>query len=225
MTENKAIRLILMGAPGCGKGTQAKKLEERYGIVQLSTGDMLRAAIREGMDVGKAAKEFMDKGALVPDEVIIGVMKERLAKGDVANGYILDGFPRTLGQAEALSTLLNEMHQPLTAAVALTISEDEVVKRLTGRRTCKECGTGYHVEFNPPKQEGVCDKCSGALYQRDDDNEKTIRQRLAVYNEQTSPLIEYYSERGLLKEVEGVGSIDEIFERTCSLIDNVTNSG
>jgi adenylate kinase len=225
MTENKAIRLILMGAPGCGKGTQAKKLEERYGIVQLSTGDMLRAAIREGADVGKAAKDFMDKGALVPDEVIIGVMKERLAKDDVTNGYILDGFPRTLGQAEALSKLLNEMHQPLTAAVALTVSADEVVKRLSGRRTCKECGTGYQVEFNPPKQEGVCDKCSGALYQRDDDNEKTIRQRLSVYKEQTSPLIEYYSERGLLKEVEGVGSIDEIFERTCSLINSVTSSG
>lgn len=217
-----AIRLILMGAPGCGKGTQAKKLEERYNIVQLSTGDMLRAAIREGTDVGKSAKEYMDKGALVPDEVIINVMKERLAKSDVANGYILDGFPRTLGQAEALSTLLDEMHQPLTAAIALTVSEDEVVKRLTGRRTCRKCGAGYHVEFNPPKQEGVCDKCGGELYQRDDDNEKTIRQRLAVYNEQTSPLIAYYSERGLLKEVEGVGSIDEIFERTCSLIDSVS---
>jgi adenylate kinase len=223
MTAHKAIRLILMGAPGCGKGTQAKKLEERYDIVQLSTGDMLRAAIREGTEVGNAAKAFMDKGALVPDEVIIGVMKGRLAKDDVVNGYILDGFPRTLGQAEALSTLLDEMRQPLTAAVALTVSEDEVVKRLTGRRTCKECGTGYHIEFNPPKQEGVCDKCGGVLYQRDDDNEKTIRQRLAVYNEQTSPLIAYYSERGLLKEVEGVGSIDEIFERTCSLIDSVTS--
>jgi len=219
-----AIRLILMGAPGCGKGTQAKKLEERYGIVQLSTGDMLRAAIREGTEVGNTAKGFMDKGALVPDEVIIGVMKERLAKGDVTNGYILDGFPRTLGQAEALSTLLDEMHQPLTAAVALTVSEDEVVKRLTGRRTCRKCGTGFHVQFNPPKQDGVCDKCGGELYQRDDDNEKTIRQRLAVYNEQTSPLIAYYSERGLLKEVEGIGSIDEIFDRTCSLIDSVTTS-
>jgi adenylate kinase len=219
-----AIRLILMGAPGCGKGTQAKKLEERYNIVQLSTGDMLRAAIREGTDVGRSAKEYMDKGALVPDEVIIGVMKDRLGKGDVTNGYILDGFPRTLGQAEALSTLLDELRQPLTAAVVLKVNEDEVVKRLTGRRTCKQCGTGYHVEFNPPKQDGVCDKCDGELYQRDDDNEKTIRQRLSVYNEQTSPLITYYEERGLLKEVEGVGSIDEIFERTCSLIDSVTTS-
>ena len=225
MAANNAIRLILMGAPGCGKGTQAKKLEERYDIVQLSTGDMLRAAIREGTEVGTAAKEFMDRGALVPDEVIIGVMKERLAKDDVAHGYILDGFPRTLGQAEALSKLLDEMHQPLTAAIALTVTEDEVVKRLTGRRTCKECGTGYQIEFNPPKQEGVCDKCGGALYQRDDDNEQTIRQRLAVYQEQTSPLIEYYSGRGLLKEVEGVGSIDQIFERTCSLIDSAVSAG
>lgn len=220
-----AIRLILMGAPGCGKGTQAKKLEERYDIVQLSTGDMLRAAIREGTDVGNKAKGFMDQGALVPDEVIIGVMKERLAKGDVSHGYILDGFPRTLGQAEALSRLLDEMHQPLTAAVVLKVNEEEVVKRLTGRRTCKKCGTGFHIEFNPPTQEGVCDTCGGALYQRDDDNEATIRQRLAVYNEQTSPLITYYRERGLLKEVEGVGSIDEIFERTCSLIDSVASAG
>lgn len=224
MTADRAIRLILMGAPGCGKGTQAKKLEERYDIVQLSTGDMLRAAVREGTEVGKAAKEYMDRGALVPDDVIIGVMKERLAKDDVAQGYILDGFPRTLGQAEALSTLLGEIHQPLTAAVVLTISEDEVVKRLTGRRTCKKCGIGYHVEFNQPKQGGVCDKCGGALYQRDDDNEQTIRQRLAVYREQTSPLIEYYSGRGLLKEVEGVGSIDQIFERTCSLIDSAASA-
>lgn len=212
-------RLILMGPPGCGKGTQAKMLEERYNIPQLSTGDMLRTAVREGTKVGLEAKRFMDAGELVPDVVITGVMRERMSKSDCANGYILDGFPRTLAQAEALDKMLIEMGQPLTASIALVVPDDEVVTRLSGRRQCTKCGTGYHVEFNPPKKQGVCDKCGSALYQRDDDNEITIRERLKIYHAQTSPLIAYYSGKRLMHEVNGVGSIQEIFGAVCSLID------
>ena len=190
--------------------------------------DAFRRAMGSIMNT-KGGKEAIQEKLIDPahDQMlrIYSQFEHYLQSIEGKRGYILDGFPRTLGQAEALSKLLDEMHQPLTAAIALTVTEDEVVKRLTGRRTCKECGTGYQIEFNPPKQEGVCDKCGGALYQRDDDNEQTIRQRLAVYQEQTSPLIEYYSGRGLLKEVEGVGSIDQIFERTCSLIDSAVSAG
>lgn len=221
MMGGGAIRLILMGPPGCGKGTQAKMLEQRYNILQLSTGDMLRAAVREGTQVGLTAKGYMDKGELVPDEVIVGVMRERMLKKDCEAGYILDGFPRTLGQAEALTRLLGELEQPLSAAIVLTVSDKEVVRRLAGRRQCSKCGTGYHVEFNPPKKEGVCDKCEGRLYQRDDDNEDTVRERLRVYQEQTAPLIAYYKERNLLHEIVGEGSIEDIFNRICSLIDRV----
>ncbi len=215
----EALRLILMGPPGCGKGTQAKMLEERYGIVQLSTGDMLRAALRDGSAVGCEAKKYMDAGSLVPDNVIVDVMRERITKSDCAKGYILDGFPRTLGQAHALDALLATMDQPLTAVIALTVPDDEVVVRLAGRRTCTACATGYHVKFHPPTTANVCDKCGAALYQRDDDNETTIRARLGVYEAQTSPLISYYRELGLMHEVNGVGSLEEIFDAICSLID------
>lgn len=219
MGGTEAIRLILMGPPGCGKGTQAKLLEERYGIVQLSTGDMLRAAVREGSSVGLKARSIMEHGGLVPDEVIVGIMRERMQRDDCAAGYILDGFPRTLGQAEALGVLLAELDQPLTLAVSLTVSDDEVVRRLSGRRQCRVCGAAYHIEFKPSRKNGMCDECGGELYQRDDDNEATIRQRLSVYHAQTAPLIRYYRERGLMGEVNGVGSIGEIFKATCSLID------
>jgi len=214
----EALRLILMGPPGCGKGTQAKMLEERYGIVQLSTGDMLRTALRDASTVGIEAKKHMDAGQLVPDQVIVDVMRERLQKSDCASGYILDGFPRTIVQAEALEGLLVTMDQPLTAVIALTVPDDEVVRRLAGRRTCTKCGTGYHVEFHAPATANVCDKCGAVLYQRDDDNEATIRARLQVYEAQTAPLINYYRERGLMHEVKGVGSLEEIFDALCSLI-------
>lgn len=213
------IRLILIGPPGCGKGTQGKRLEARYATPQLSSGDMLRAAIRDGTPVGSTAKGFMDRGALVPDEVIIGIMRERLAAADCAQGYILDGFPRTIEQARALDRLFAETGQRLTAAINLDVADDEVVRRLSGRRQCRKCGTGFHVLFRTPAREGICDACGGLLEQRDDDNEKTIRERLAVYNRQTAPLLGFYEGQGLLRNVPGTGSIDEIFDRICSLID------
>ncbi|HPQ80958.1 MAG TPA: adenylate kinase [bacterium] len=214
-----SVRVILMGPPGCGKGTQGKKLEAKFGIPQLSTGDMLRKAVRDGTPVGMKAKGFMDEGKLVPDEVIIGIMKERLAAPDCDRGYILDGFPRTVEQARALDGLFSESGQDLTAVVNLDVDDEEVVRRLSGRRQCRKCGTGFHVSFNRPKVEGVCDACGGELYQRDDDNEKTIRERLEVYNRQTAPLLAYYEEKGLLYSTPGSGSIDDIFGRTCSLIE------
>ena len=217
--RGEALRLILMGPPGSGKGTQAKMLEERYGILQLSTGDMLRIALRDGSKVGCEAKKYMDAGKLVPDQVIVEVMRERLQKPDCAKGYILDGFPRTLGQATALDELLVTMDRPLTAVIALTVPDDEVVRRLAGRRTCTKCSAGYHVAFHAPTTANVCDKCGAALYQRDDDNEATIRARLGVYEAQTAPLINYYRVQGLMHEVKGVGALQEIFDAMCSLID------
>jgi len=215
----EGVRIILVGPPGCGKGTQAKMVEERYDIPQLSTGDMLRSAVREGTEVGVKAKSYMDQGGLVPDDIIVEVMRNRIQKEDCNSGYILDGFPRTLGQAEALDRMLAELRQPLTVVIAIAVPDEEVVRRLSGRRQCKSCGTGFHIAFNKPKKDGVCDKCGGELYQRDDDNEQTIRSRLKVYYEQTSPLLDYYRERDLLNEVDGVGSIDQIYGAICSLID------
>lgn len=225
MAPTQGIRLILMGPPGCGKGTHAKKLEELYSIPQLSTGDMLRSAQRDGTEIGLKAKGYMDAGKLVPDEVIVDVMRERMKGNDCKGGYVLDGFPRTLGQAEALETLLSELQSPLTAVIALVVPDDEVVRRLSGRRQCKKCGMGYHVEFKAPNQEGVCDSCGGELYLRDDDNETTIRSRLAVYTDQTAPLLTYYRERNLLHEIDGVGSIDDIFGSISSLIDRAIGKG
>lgn len=216
------LRLILMGPPGCGKGTQGKKLEAVYHIPELSTGDMLRAAIRDGTPVGIKAKAFMDKGGLVPDEVIIDVMRERLAAKDCENGYILDGFPRTVEQAKALDKFLAEKGLKLSAAVNLDVPDEEVVARLSGRRQCKKCGTGFHIIFNKPERDDRCDACGGELYQRDDDNEQTIRERLKVYNKETRPLLEHYKKQGLLLSVAGQGSIDDIFGRIRSLIDKET---
>lgn len=219
------IKIVLMGPPGCGKGTQAKKLEERYGIPQLSTGDMLRASVHEGTEVGLKAKGFMESGGLVPDEVIIGIMRERMAKDDCAGGYILDGFPRTIAQAEALSALVAESDAPLLGAINLDVSDEEVVRRIAGRRQCRKCGAGFHVIFKKPKVEGVCDECGGELYQRADDNEDTVRQRLATYKKQTEPLLSYYEGKGLLMNVSGMGGIDDIFGKICSLIDRKVDSG
>ena len=212
------MKLVLLGPPGAGKGTQAKQLTERYAIPQISTGDILRQAVKEGTTLGKEAKTYMDKGELVPDDVIIGIVKERIQADDCRNGYIFDGFPRTVAQAEALDTMLKNLSTQLDAVVSIEVPEEEVVKRLSGRRTCKNCGTLFHVMFNPPAKEGVCDKCGGELFQRDDDNETTIRQRLSVYNNQTSPLIEYYSQVGLLRPVPGTGAPDEIFDAICQAL-------
>jgi adenylate kinase len=207
------MRIVLLGGPGSGKGTQAKKLVEKLGIPQISTGDIFRAALKEGTPMGLRAKTYMDKGELVPDDVVIGVVEERLAKPDLEKGYMLDGFPRTLAQAEALDKILVSQGKTITHAILVDVPDEELVARLAGRRTCRNsgCGKMYHVMFNPPKAEGVCDACGSELYQRDDDTEATIRERLAVYNSQTAPLIDYYEKKQLLRRVQGVGPIDKIF--------------
>lgn len=212
------MRLVLLGAPGAGKGTQAKKLIEKYGIPQISTGDILRKAVADGTSLGKKAKSYMDKGELVPDSVVIGLVKERIAQEDCKKGYILDGFPRNTAQAEALDKVLNDMGMPLDSALSVDVPKDDLMKRLTGRRTCKNCQQMYNVYFSSSKKEGVCDRCGGELFQRDDDKEETIRRRLDVYEAQTAPLIDYYGKRGILKSVMGVGSIDEIFKKVCAAI-------
>lgn len=212
------MRLVLLGAPGAGKGTQAKKLIEKYGIPQISTGDILRQAVANGTPLGKEAKSYMDKGELVPDSVVLGLVEERLKQNDTGKGYILDGFPRNTAQAGALDTILKNLGKPLTAAVSVDVPLEDLMKRLTGRRTCKSCGQMYNVYFNSPKKEGVCDKCGGELYQRDDDKEATIRKRLEVYEAQTAPLADYYSKMGILKSVNGTGSIDDIFNKLTKAI-------
>ncbi|SMC26119.1 Adenylate kinase [Desulfacinum hydrothermale DSM 13146] len=207
------MNIILLGPPGAGKGTQAKRLIDAYGIPQISTGDMLRAALKEGTPLGLEAKKYMDQGALVPDEVVVGLVKERIQQDDCKKGYMLDGFPRNVSQAETLDRMLSELGQTIDHVVCIQVPDEELVKRLTGRRTCRDCGAGFHVMFDPPKKDGVCDKCGGELYQRDDDNEATVKSRLQVYGEQTKPLIDYYEKQGKLRQIDGVGSIDEIFAR------------
>ncbi len=213
------MRLVFLGAPGAGKGTQAKRLVEKYGIPQISTGDLLRSAVAAGTPLGKEAKSYMDRGELVPDSVVLGMVKERLSQDDCKKGFILDGFPRNVTQAEALDKMLAEMSMPLDLALNLDVPFEDLMKRLTGRRTCKACGQMYNVYYNPPKAEGKCDKCGGELFQRDDDKEETIRKRLEVYKAQTEPLIDYYSKKGILKSVEGTGSIDEIFNNICAILE------
>ena len=212
------MRLVLLGAPGAGKGTQAKKLIEKYSIPQISTVDILRKAVADGTPLGKEAKSYMDSGGLVPDSVVIGLVKERLAQDDCKKGYILDGFPRTTPQAEALDAELTAMGTPLTDALSVDVPMNDLMKRLTGRRTCKSCQQMYNLHFSAPQKEGVCDKCSGELMQRDDDKEDTIKNRLEVYEKSTAPLIDYYSGKGILKSVEGTGSIDDIFNKVCSML-------
>jgi len=215
------MRLVFLGAPGAGKGTQAKKLVEKYGIPQISTGDLLRAAVAEGTALGKEAKAYMDRGELVPDQVVLGMVKERLSKDDCKKGFILDGFPRNVPQAEALDKMLAEMNIPLDLALNVDVPFEDLMKRLTGRRTCKSCGQMYNIYYSPPKVEGKCDKCGGDLFQRDDDKEETIKKRLDVYKAQTEPLIDYYSKKGILKSVSGTGSIDEIFNSICAILDKI----
>jgi len=212
------MRLVLLGAPGAGKGTQAKKLIEKYGMPQISTGDLLRAAVSAGTPLGKEAKSVMDKGELVPDRIVLGMVEERLKQDDCKKGYILDGFPRNTAQAEALDKMLAALNMSLSAALSVDVPFDDLMKRLTGRRTCKACGQMYNMYFKPPAKEGTCDKCSGELFQRDDDKEATIKKRLEVYNAQTAPLIDYYGKKGILKTVSGTGNIDDIFKKVCEVL-------
>lgn len=213
------MNIVFLGPPGAGKGTQAKILIEKYGIPQISTGDMLREHRAKGTELGKKAQEYMDKGQLVPDEIILGMVKERLAQSDCAKGFILDGFPRTVAQAEALDKILSEMNKKLDFALALVVPDELLVERLTGRRTCKNCGMMFHVKYKPPKVEGKCDACGGELYQRPDDNEETVRNRLKVYHESTAPLIDYYKKKGILKEIDGSKSIEEITAQLISILE------
>ena len=203
--------ILLMGPPGAGKGTQAEKLIREYGIPQISTGDMVRAAVKSGTALGKEAKSYMDKGALVPDSVTVGIVKERLAQDDCKKGWILDGFPRTTAQASALDAILHDLGIQLTAVLDFNVNRDDLVKRVSGRLVCRQCGASFHKEFRPPKQEGVCDNCGGELYQRTDDNEVTVRERLAVYDTSTKPLIDYYKVSGRYYEINGDQSMDKVF--------------
>jgi adenylate kinase len=211
--------LILLGPPGAGKGTQAKRISADFSIPQVSTGDILREAVRNGTEMGKLAKGFMDAGGLVPDEVVIGIVRDRLAQDDCAAGYILDGFPRTLPQAEALEGVVDALGRPVSSVISLEVDPEEVVERLCGRRTCISCGSMYHIRFNPPKTEGKCDRCGETLVQRDDDREETIKARLDNYAKSTAPLIHYYTGKGILRPVGAKGEIEEIYGRIVSLLD------
>jgi len=205
------MKLILLGAPGAGKGTQAKRLEEAYGIVQLSTGDMLRAEVASGSEIGQELKAVMEAGNLVTDELIISMISSRVEQDDCKKGYILDGFPRTTAQAEALDAMLAEKGQKLDEVIEMVVNEDALVERITGRYTCAKCGQGYHDSFQKPKVEGVCDKCDGTDFsRRADDNEETVRSRLESYREQTAPIASHYEAKGMLKKVDGMADIDEV---------------
>ncbi|MBI4685335.1 MAG: adenylate kinase [Nitrospirae bacterium] len=212
------MRLVLLGAPGAGKGTQAKKLIDNFGIPQISTGDILRKNVAEGTPLGKEAKSYMDKGELVPDKVVLGLIEDRLKQPDCRKGFILDGFPRNTAQAETLDGMLKKLNMPIDSALSVEVPKDDLMKRLTGRRTCKSCQQMYNVYFSPSKKGGLCDKCGGELFQRDDDKEETIKRRLDVYDAQTAPLIDYYKKGGILKSVSGTGSIDEIFGKVCTAL-------
>lgn len=201
-----------MGLPGAGKGTQAEKISEKYNIPHISTGDMFRLAIKEGTELGKEAKAFMDQGDLVPDEVTIGIVQERLSKDDCKNGFLLDGFPRTIAQAEALENLLTDMKTSINHVLHVDVPEGKLVERLTGRRICPTCGATYHVMYNPPKNEGICDREGSELIQRDDDTPETVKNRLSVNIKQTKPLLDFYNDRGYLVTVDGDQEIDLVFK-------------
>ncbi len=212
------MNLILFGAPGSGKGTQAEKLKDKYQIPHISTGDMFRKAVEDKSELARQLKDIMESGKLVPDKLVIDVVNERLKKEDCIKGFILDGFPRTLIQGQALENILGEKR--IEVVLYIELSEKETVKRLSGRRGCSDCKAGYHVVFQPPKKENVCDRCSGPLFQRDDDKEDTIIQRLKVYNGETAPLVDYYQKQGILEEINGNVSVDEVFNQLCKVIDD-----
>lgn len=212
------MNLILMGLPGAGKGTQAERIVEKYHIPHISTGDMFRAAIKEETELGLKAKSYMDKGELVPDEVTIGIVRERLGKDDCKNGFLLDGFPRTVPQAESLETILSELGTSIDYCININVDQSILMERLTGRRICKSCGSTYHLVFNPPSVEGQCDKCGGELYQRADDNEETVANRLEVNVKQMKPLLDFYENKGYLRNIDGQQDIDKVFQDITELL-------
>ncbi len=212
------LGIILLGAPGAGKGTQAKKIATSFAIPQISTGDMLREAVKNGTEMGLKAKGFMDAGGLVPDEVVIGIVRDRLKAKDCGKGFILDGFPRTIPQAQALDRVIKELGKDIRVVLSLEVDEKELLERLTGRRTCTACGAMYHIRFNPPKADGKCDKCATALIQRDDDKESTIKARLVNYKKSTEPLLDYYKGTGKIKAVKATGEIDAIYNNIAKIL-------
>jgi adenylate kinase len=206
------MNIVLLGPPGAGKGTQAKKIAEHYSLPHISTGDILRENISNNTSLGMRAKSYMAKGELVPDELLITIIRDRLSKPDCSNGFLLDGYPRTVPQADALQMILTESNKKLDVVLNIDVDDEKLIKRLSGRRVCASCGMSYHMIFNPPKEDEICDKCKGKLYQREDDKPEAIRCRLIVYKKQTQPLIEYYTRKGLLRTVDGGKGIPEIFE-------------
>ena len=212
------MKIVMLGAPGAGKGTQAKKIAESYGVPHISTGDIFRANIKNDTDLGRKAKVYMDKGELVPDELVVDLIMDRFAEPDCSNGYVLDGYPRTIPQAEALDNALKANGESLDFAVNVDVPDEEIINRMSGRRACLKCGSTYHIIFNPPLKEGVCDKCGDVLVQREDDKEETVKNRLDIYHEQTEPLEKYYAEAGLLHNVDGTKSMDEVFESIKTVI-------
>ena len=205
------MKIIMLGAPGAGKGTQAKKIAAKYAIPHISTGDIFRANIKNNTELGQKAKTYMDKGELVPDELVVDLIMDRFKEADCANGYVLDGFPRTIPQAEALDKALSANGESVDYAINVEVPDENIINRMSGRRACVGCGATYHIQFNPTKVEGICDACGEKLILRDDDKPETVKNRLSVYHEQTQPLIEYYSGKGVLKEVDGIQPMDDVF--------------
>ena len=212
------MKIIMLGAPGAGKGTQAKMIAEKYSIPHVSTGDIFRANIKNGTDLGKQAKEYMDAGKLVPDELIVKILLDRVAQDDCKNGYVLDGFPRTIPQAEVLEDALNKLGDKIDYAVNVDVPDENIVRRMSGRRACLKCGATYHIEHIPPKQEGICDTCGSELVLRDDDKPETVLNRLKVYHDQTQPLIDFYTERNVLKTVDGTRDMKDVFADIISIL-------
>ncbi|MCI8919851.1 MAG: adenylate kinase [Eubacterium sp.] len=212
------MKIIMLGAPGAGKGTQAKRIAEKYSIPHISTGDIFRANIKNGTDLGKKAKEYMDQGLLVPDELTCDLVMDRIQQDDCRNGFVLDGFPRTIPQAEALDGALNKIGQKMDFAVDVDVPDENIVNRMGGRRACLSCGATYHVEFNPTKADGICDACGAQTVLRDDDKPETVQKRLTVYHDQTQPLIDYYKNQGILKSVDGTQPMDSVFDAIVGIL-------
>lgn len=215
------MNIIIMGLPGAGKGTQAAKIIKKYSIPHISTGDMFRLAMKNDTDLGRQAKAFMDQGELVPDEVTVGIVRERLSQSDAKGGFLLDGFPRTVEQAEALNNIMEELGSQIDQTIYVEVPEEELMNRLTGRRICETCGSTYHLVFNPPKTEGICDLDGGKLYQREDDNPETVQNRLEVNTKQTAPLLDFYKDLGVLATVDGSKDIEEVFEEVDEILNEL----
>ncbi|MGL6197638.1 MAG: adenylate kinase [Lachnospiraceae bacterium] len=212
------MKIIMLGAPGAGKGTQAKKIAAKYSIPHISTGDIFRANIKNGTELGNKAKGYMDKGLLVPDELTVDLVVDRIGQDDCANGYVLDGFPRTIPQAEALTNALNELGAKIDYAIDVDVPDENIVNRMSGRRACVDCGATYHLKYAPAKTEGVCDTCGGGLILRDDDKPETVQNRLTVYHDQTQPLIEYYNAMGVLRSVDGTVDMQDVFQAIVDIL-------